>query len=174
MKNTPRNLLLFAGIVVLGACKKDQVEDPDLFSPSDSASGPADESKEAADEVAAVRVDDRIAKLCNMPTANFAFDSSKLGKPAKRALGMLADCFIDGPAKGEGMQIVGHADPRGEDDYNLALGQRRADAVADYLSHQGLEARRVATTSRGELDAVGSDESGWADDRRVDILLADR
>ncbi len=55
--------------------------------------------------------------------------------------------------------------------YNLALGQRRAAVVAQFLKGKGLPDRQILTSSRGEFDAVGLDESGWAQDRRVDLLL---
>ena len=54
-----------------------------------------------------------------------------------------------------------------------ALGQKRAGAVAGYLSKQGLAEERIATSSRGELEATGEDQSGWARDRRVEIFLAE-
>jgi peptidoglycan-associated lipoprotein len=69
------------------------------------------------------------------------------------------------------MRLIGHADPRGPTDYNMTLGQRRADAVEGYIDRKGVQASRVATTSRGAMDATGQDEAGWARDRRVDVQL---
>jgi peptidoglycan-associated lipoprotein len=74
---------------------------------------------------------------------------------------------------GQKMKLVGRADPRGENDYNVTLGQARADAVAGYLDKRGLTTSQTQTTSRGAMDATGTNESGWARDRRVDVLLAD-
>jgi peptidoglycan-associated lipoprotein len=71
------------------------------------------------------------------------------------------------------MRLVGHADPRGEDSYNLALGERRANGVKKYLTNAGLNGDQGELTSRGEMDATGADEEGWKKDRRVDIVLAD-
>jgi peptidoglycan-associated lipoprotein len=68
--------------------------------------------------------------------------------------------------------VVGHADPRGSDEYNLALGGSRADGVRIFLLNRGLRGQQMATTSRGEMDAKGTDEASWVADRRVDILLA--
>jgi peptidoglycan-associated lipoprotein len=70
------------------------------------------------------------------------------------------------------MRLVGHADPRGGEEYNLVLGGSRADGVRTFLIDRGLAAGQVASTSRGEMDAKGRDESSWAEDRRVDIRLA--
>lgn len=118
-----------------------------------------------------VVVDPRIQEACNMPTPRFDFDSASVRQDP--ALDILATCFTKGPMAGKDLRLVGHADPRGDFEYNLNLGHRRAGNVATYLGAQGLEKSRVATTSRGEMDATGQDESGWAQDRRVDVLLAD-
>ena len=67
------------------------------------------------------------------------------------------------------MQLVGHADPRGDDNYNLALGGKRADSVKHVIVSRGMPATKVLTSSRGEMDATGNDESTWAKDRRVDV-----
>ena len=83
----------------------------------------------------------------------------------------LATCFTTGPLKGREMRLVGHADNRGEDDYNMILGQKRADNVKGAIVTAGMTPAKALTTSRGELDATGSDESSWSKDRRVDIVL---
>ncbi len=73
--------------------------------------------------------------------------------------------------KGRKLLLVGRADPRGETEYNMVLGQNRADTVRDYLLHLGVAYEKLGGTTRGELDAEGKDEDGWKLDRRVDILL---
>jgi peptidoglycan-associated lipoprotein len=64
--------------------------------------------------------------------------------------------------------IEGHCDERGTREYNLALGERRATAVRQYLAAQGIPAQRIKTISYGKErpDAVGSDEGSWARNRR--------
>ena len=64
--------------------------------------------------------------------------------------------------------IEGHCDERGTREYNLALGERRANAVRQYLAAQGLPAQRVKTISYGKErpEVVGSDEGAWARNRR--------
>jgi peptidoglycan-associated lipoprotein len=69
------------------------------------------------------------------------------------------------------MRLVGHADPRGSSDYNMVLGGSRADTVKTFLTMKGMPGGRIATTSRGEMDASGTDDASWAKDRRVDVLL---
>jgi peptidoglycan-associated lipoprotein len=120
---------------------------------------------------AVVVVDPRIQEACHMPTPHFDFDSSAVH--VDPALDVLAACFTQGPMVGKELRLVGHADPRGDFEYNLSLGHRRAGNVANYLQTKGLKDDRIATSSRGEMDATGQDESGWEQDRRVDIVLAD-
>mgnify|MGYP002619638198 FL=1 len=118
-------------------------------------------------------IDQRIADLCDIPTAHFDFDSSALSTEARTALDALASCFTEGAAKGKGMRMVGHADPRGPEEYNFGLGQRRAGSVASHIIERGLSESAIETSSRGELDAKGTDEATWALDRKVEIFLAD-
>lgn len=69
------------------------------------------------------------------------------------------------------IRVVGHADERGSDEYNLALGMRRAVAAKDFLSRVGVEAGRIETASLGEevpVD-VGSNETAWAANRRAEF-----
>ena len=104
---------------------------------------------------------------------HFAFDSAAIDAQAGAALDALATCFSTGALAGRSMMLTGHTDPRGELEYNLALGQRRAGSVAHYLEGRGLAKAHVSTTSHGELDAVGTDEEGWARDRKVDVSLVE-
>jgi peptidoglycan-associated lipoprotein len=141
-------------------------------SPASLAAGTPAASAAASPEAGEVRVDDAIAKACNLPTPEFAFDSSRVDADAANPLDAVATCFASGPLKGKTLRLTGHTDPRGETEYNLALGQRRAGAVAHYVEGKGVSPGQVQTSSRGELDATGTDESGWAHDRRVDMQLA--
>jgi len=71
--------------------------------------------------------------------------------------------------------IEGHCDERGTNEYNLALGDRRANAARDYLVEAGVEAGRIRTISYGEERPVdpGHTEESWAKNRRADFLLED-
>lgn len=121
-----------------------------------------------------VKISDEIAKACGLDNteAYFAFDSAKITTAGP--LDKLAECFKTGPMKGRVMKLVGHADPRGDADYNVQLGLSRADSVAKYLYGKGLDKKQATTTSRGAMDATGKDEAGWALDRRVDVVLAEQ
>jgi peptidoglycan-associated lipoprotein len=102
----------------------------------------------------------------------FDFDSSDLTEEEKIVLKQVAECLTTGPLRGRNVALVGRADPRGEPEYNMALGAYRAATVRSYLGSLGVEASRMKETSRGAMDATGTDEAGWRDDRRVDITLA--
>jgi peptidoglycan-associated lipoprotein len=122
----------------------------------------------------AVRISDEIVKACGIsePDAYFAFDSANLRKEDAHVLDQVVTCFTSGPLKGRTMKLVGHADPRGGSDYNLTLGQSRADAVKGYILEHGMDKSKAESTSRGAMDAVGTDEPTWARDRRVDLMLS--
>ena len=120
-----------------------------------------------------INISDEIKKACGISDAEafFAYDSANIREQDKAVLAKLATCFTTGPLKGREMRLVGHADNRGEEDYNMLLGQKRADNVKGAIVSAGMTAAKTLTTSRGELDATGSDESTWSKDRRVDIVL---
>lgn len=120
-----------------------------------------------------INIADEIRRACGITDteAFFAFDSAHVRDQDRVVLKKLADCFTSGPLKGRRMRLVGHADPRGDEEYNRVLGQRRADNVKGAIAGAGLDAGHMDTTSRGEDDATGTEEAGWAKDRRVDIML---
>jgi peptidoglycan-associated lipoprotein len=101
----------------------------------------------------------------------FDFDRFQLLEQDRDVLDQVATCLTTGPLKGRRVQLVGRADPRGTEEYNLALGDRRARTVVDYLKHLGVGSSQVAVSTRGALDASGRDEGSWQIDRRVDLQL---
>jgi peptidoglycan-associated lipoprotein len=120
-----------------------------------------------------IRISEDIKKACGLTDADahFAYDSDSVRESDRAVLKKLATCFTTGPLKGRQMNLVGHADPRGEDEYNMLLGGRRADNVKGAIITAGMDQAKVSSTSRGEMDATGTDEAGWVQDRRVDIVL---
>ena len=86
-------------------------------------------------------------------------------------LDQLATCLTSGPLKGKPVSLIGRADPRGTEEYNLGLSSRRAHSVGEYLGRLGVGEHQLAELPRGALDATGTDEAGWAQDRRVDVQL---
>jgi len=102
---------------------------------------------------------------CGIGTVYFRFDSSRLSEPSKRALRNAADC-LSRPATPP-VRLIGNADPRGTEEYNLALGERRAKTVYNYLLDLGVDPVMVSFSSFGEELAQGEDEATWALDRNV-------
>lgn len=123
--------------------------------------------------VLAISQDIRDACGISDSRAFFAYNSAQLVSRDRSLLEQLASCFTTGPLKGRAMRLVGHADPRGDDEYNYLLGQRRADRAKDAIIAAGLPGTHVSTTSRGENEATGQDETGWSKDRRVEVILGD-
>lgn len=142
---------------------------------SDASSKPATTRHDTGSPTTgSVHIDRKILEACgDIPIAHFAFDSAKVQREAASGLDALARCFATGPLRGRGMRLIGHTDSRGETEYNLGLGQRRAGSVLEYVSAHGVERSHLAASSRGEFDAAGTDEEGWARDRKVEVLLAE-
>lgn len=125
----------------------------------------------------AVNVDGDIVKACNLKFENiedapkFDYDQETLTPGEKSVLEAIAKCLTTGPLKGRAVDLVGRADPRGETEYNMTLGAKRARSVHTFLGGLGVQGDKLHDTSRGELDAKGTDEEGWRKDRRVDVRL---
>jgi peptidoglycan-associated lipoprotein len=125
-----------------------------------------------------VRVSEDIMKACKIHVENvdrapkFDYDDAELQPEDRDVLEQVARCVTTGPLKGRHLSLVGRCDPRGEVEYNMVLGDYRAESVHDYLAKLGVDPSTMGKTSRGELDAEGKDEDGWRRDRRVDISLA--
>lgn len=181
----PASLILAAAAslaVLLAGCGSDAKPEPKMADDVAPKAKPVAVAKDTTPKLdtksptsGSIQIDDKIIKACgDIPTAHFAFDSASIGPDAQAPLDALARCFVSGPLKGsKGMRLVGHADPRGEVEYNLALGQKRAGSVGEYLNTKGLEKSRVQTLSKGAFEATGTDEEGWAHDRKVDVTLAE-
>ena len=162
------------------ACSHKQAATTVARTPPPPAPAAADPTSEATHTPASphIAVDQDLGKQCALHLNNvqqapkFDFDEFKLLPEDRDVLDQVATCITSGPLKGRRVALVGRADPRGTEEYNLALGDRRAQSVVDYLKHLGVENRQVATSTRGDLDARGHDEPTWRVDRRVDISLA--
>ena len=145
----------------------------------DSASGSSSSSATAAgagssssgSSTTATQMSDaeKLAQVGN--SVYFGFDSSELTSKAQAILDRQAAFLNVNPTMV--VIIEGHADERGTREYNLALGDRRAVAVRDYLLAKGLNAARVRTVSYGkERPAVsGSNEGSWEVNRRAATVL---
>ena len=104
---------------------------------------------------------------CSLSTVYFGYDSSELDGSTRSTLQSNANCINEREI--QSVTLVGHADPRGTEEYNLALGDRRARSVKSYMENLGVPGDRMSTRSMGEEMASGSNESSWSRDRRVEF-----
>lgn len=163
-----------AALFAVGCSDEPEPKVPEPLPPAEGTTSKPKRDDTKTETSGSVQIDDKIVKLCgDLPTARFAFDSADVQPEAATALDALARCFVSGPGKGKGMKLIGHADQRGETEYNLALGQRRAGSIAEFLAKKGVESARMSTSSKGEFEASGTDEEGWARDRKVEIILSE-
>jgi peptidoglycan-associated lipoprotein len=100
----------------------------------------------------------------------FDYDSSDLSPATREVLQAFFQQAQNQPDRD--VRIEGNCDERGTREYNLALGQRRADAAKQYLVNLGLEGSRITTISYGKERprVVGDDEAAWSENRRDDLV----
>jgi peptidoglycan-associated lipoprotein len=115
----------------------------------------------------------RLAEARNLLTAMvyFDYDRSDIRDDSKAQLDQKIPLLNANP--GIAIKVTGHTDSRGSDEYNVALGQRRARAVRDYLVQRGIASDRITLDSRGEEQpaAQGEDESAWSQNRRAEFEI---
>ena len=156
-----RILSVFAAAALLAACET--APDSTATTGGDGASTSSSASSstslaESSPEWFAVNVGDRVF---------FGFDKYDLAGEARRTLELQAAWLKKYPQYK--VVVEGHADERGTREYNLALGERRANSVKDYLIALGIDPSRVETISYGKERpvALGHDEESWAKNRRA-------
>ena len=123
-------------------------------------------------------------QMCRDVSPKFAFDQSSTYIQYKDQLVALASCLNKPGLESRSVLLVGRADSRGTDAYNLALGERRAQAVKDFLVSSGLSPYRISIASEGKREAKGGEAvivEGQVDptmprydqgyDRRVDVIV---
>ena len=106
-------------------------------------------------------------------TVYFDFDKSELRPDARSTLQQNAQWLRDHASYG--IVIGGHCDERGTIEYNIALGERRASAVRDYLASLGIRVDRMRAISYGEEQPAdpGSNEAAWARNRRAEFVIVE-
>ena len=161
-------LLLAAALsLFVAACASPEAEAPD----ADATAAPAVEPEPVVEAPSDPREEQSLSVYAG-DRVFFALDSSELNDEARETLRRQADwmSFNNSVA----FVIEGHCDERGTRDYNLALGERRANAVKNYLVALGVEARRLNTVSYGKERPVDprATEEAWAKNRRGVTTLA--
>jgi peptidoglycan-associated lipoprotein len=164
-----------SALLIISGCGAQQKAAPAAPSAPTLAPSPPAAHAATTEQPTQVAISNDIRKACGIADVDafFAYDSARVQSEDSAPLAKLAQCFASGALRGREMRLVGHADPRGDSEYNYLLGQRRADNVKTGVVSVGLSAERIATSSRGENEAKGTSEASWTRDRRVDVLLAD-
>jgi peptidoglycan-associated lipoprotein len=103
--------------------------------------------------------------LCELKTVYFDFDQATIREDARGILATNAECVRQVPDN-RGVNIVGHTDQQGTEEYNIALSERRARTVADYLARLGIDPARFHMVPKGEGEPSGAGED---QDRRVEF-----
>lgn len=106
--------------------------------------------------------------MCEFPKVRFAFNEANLDSGAKAGLDQVASCIKE---KNATITIEGHCDERGTEEYNLALGDQRANAVRKYLERLGIPGAKLNVVSKGENEPLSSasTEEAWAENRRAEF-----
>jgi outer membrane protein OmpA-like peptidoglycan-associated protein len=175
-----RALQLYAVLITLiTACSH---EKPEVVTkpvpPVRQAAAPAKPAETTPTPISpSVSVSDDLLRRCRLQLQDmknapkFDYDQFELLPADRDVLDQIARCLTSGPLRGQALRLTGRADPRGSQEYNLALGTRRAGTVAGYLERLGVPTAQLVRATRGDLDAIGTDEGSWQMDRRVDLEL---
>lgn len=111
------------------------------------------------------------AALRRITTFYFDFDTAEIKAESRDVLAAHARYLSGNPSVN--VRLEGHTDERGTKEYNLALGERRANAVQRFLVVNGADRNQIETVSYGEEKpaAMGASESAWAQNRRVELIF---
>ena len=194
----PVSLLLVIGLaaaVVAGACAKNP---PPETAPQANADSAAAAERARQDSIAAAQAEaDRQAReeaerIARQREADSLAALGRAGEEVRSMLAMMIHFDLDkSNIRADDMgaldqkvailqanpnlriRIAGHCDERGSDEYNLALGNRRAQAAKQYLVSHGIDASRIETQSWGEERPLvdGHDESAWSQNRRDEFEI---
>jgi peptidoglycan-associated lipoprotein len=159
-------LLLAFSLVMAGGCSKKVSSTPAGTSVEGSGTGQGGLTPEQLEAQRLAELQRQAIDKIGADRIYFEFDKSDLSDQSRQILAEKAELLKAHPALM--LVIEGHCDERGTNEYNMALGERRARAAYEYLVMMGVEAGRLTIISYGEeYPAVpGSDEEAWAKSRR--------
>lgn len=195
MRMMKKSMILFlclvftiGSLLMMSSCAKKQVQVEDTAGaptappPETKDMGPTEDERAAAEaerrrqamlaEEAARKLEGEIS-MFESEKIYFDFDRSELKPEARAVLTKKADWLRSNPKYK--VRIEGHCDERGSTEYNLALGERRANAAWKFLNALGVSGERMSVISYGEErpDDPGHNEQAWSKNRRDEFVLSD-
>jgi peptidoglycan-associated lipoprotein len=166
--------VLCCGVLMAGGCAKKEVvkQDENLSQAAKTTEAPATEQQTAKEPVLKQEpVTETAAALQPFQTIYYDFDSYVLRQDARDSLDKNAQ-WMKGNASVK-VRLEGHCDERGSDEYNLALGEKRAKSAMSYLVTLGVPESSLSVISYGKEKPAdpGHDEAAWAKNRRVEFII---
>ncbi len=160
--------IVFLATLTLAACSKKRQATTPPAGPTRPAATSTRAKAPAPGTATVTGLGDDAGGMPRLGPIRFEFDSIVLSAEARATLDALAAWMTRNQAR---VLVEGHADERGTTEYNVALGQRRAQVIADYLARLGVSSSRVETISYGEERpaVAGAGEDAWAQNRRGEI-----
>jgi peptidoglycan-associated lipoprotein len=179
-------MLFCCGALLVGGCAKKELVKGEGESPSAAAAKPVEpvqvpaqppvkeqmvQEQAVKEAPAAAREETIPAKAAELETIYFDFDSFVLSGPSRTTLSKNADFLMKNNSVK--VQVQGNCDERGSDEYNLALGEKRAQAAKNYMVTLGVPAAQLSIISYGKEKPAdpGHDEAAWAKNRRDDFVF---
>lgn len=158
--------LLFAAALLVACSGSDTKEEDEAAAAAAAAAAAEAAAQQAASSAEMARWEEAAMAAGNV--FYFEFDSSNLTPQAISAVNAHIAVLQN---NNENIRLEGHTDERGTREYNMALGERRANSVRDYMVANGIASFRIETISYGEERPVayGSGEANWAQNRRVEL-----
>ncbi len=169
MTKTRLILSVAAATLALGACSK---KAPEQLPPSPVETGATPDATQT-DTVAGPGTQEHFATAVGATNTTVYFDTDQFDIDSEDSAKLQAQGRYFAQYSNVSFTIEGHADERGTREYNLALGERRANSAKNYLVSLGIPADRIRTLSYGKEQpvALGSDESAWAQNRRAATVV---
>jgi peptidoglycan-associated lipoprotein len=175
-------MVLSCGVIFAGGCAKEELvkKDESVTAPAAPVK-PAQPATPREEKVALQPIKEapvssteeapQTVAVPELATIYFDFDSFTLSQASRDTLSKNAEVLLK-KLSGK-VQIEGHCDERGSDEYNLALGEKRAKAAMNYLVTLGVPAERIVVISYGKEKPAdpGHDEAAWAKNRRDNFLM---
>jgi peptidoglycan-associated lipoprotein len=171
-RRTAAAVALLALFAAFGCARRTQTTTtPEAFPPVAAPAPRAPAPEPTPAPIVAAPAPRPAERRSRLDTIYFEFDRSELRRDARATLETNAQYLRANP--GARVQIEGHCDERGSVQYNLALGERRAESAREYLESLGVSPGRMSTISYGEERPVdrGQSEEAWAKNRRAEFRV---